>query len=607
MIRTSIHIDNSLISDHDFTRVSLSQKVGGHHHVEIGLEIKPNKGFLLEKAKSWIGKTLSVGFDHHTDTDIEFMPVKAVFQGIVTSLELGRKSGAGELVVKGQSPTIVMDDGPQTRSFSNATLQEIVDKVTKPYKKAFPEEALNVNPVRNAKTIPYTVQYKESNFNFITRLANRYGEWFYYNGLEMYFGKLASPAIVKLDFGENELKYFDLSVEALPSKTELKAYDYKVDERITQKTPGSLSSGELAKEAFDLGNSQIFTREANLNIQTDLDDAELEEIAKRREEIAGDELVMFNGVSGNCAIAPGVKIHVQDKKLKEDYGKYIVTRVSHTIGQGGAYSNNFEAVPVELNLSPLSVAPDPPFCETQLAVVVDTNDEDSFGRVKVEFFWQTGTGETSPWIRVASPYIGADKGFYIVPEVGDQVLVAFENNSPDKPYVLSGMYHGKAKPEWFDAENRYKGFKSKGKNQWKFDDKAKNIQISAPNEMTLHAGNKIILQTDGEEESEVSINVGDGTVSIVAKHVTVQSAETVDIASGKLMDLSTGKQLTVSSGETIDMKAGKELKESAGSKLEMKSAEIKAASSGKAEVSGASVDVKGSGMVNVKGGLIKLN
>ena len=60
------------------------------------------------------------------------MPVKTVFQGIVTSLELGRRSGAGELVIKGQSPCIVMDDGPNTRSFTNASLEEIVEKSTSP-------------------------------------------------------------------------------------------------------------------------------------------------------------------------------------------------------------------------------------------------------------------------------------------------------------------------------------------------------------------------------------------------------------------------------------------------------------------------------------------
>ena len=46
--------------------------------------------------------------------------------------------------------------------------------------------------------------------------------------------------------------------------------------------------------------------------------------------------------------------------------------------------------------------------------------------------------------------------------MGDQVLVAFENNNADKPYVLSGMYHGGAKPEWFNGENNIKGFKNQG-------------------------------------------------------------------------------------------------------------------------------------------------
>lgn len=607
MIRTSIHIGNTPISDHDFTRVSLSQKVGGHHQVEIGFEMQPDKGFLLEKAKTWIGQTITIGFDHHSDTDISIIPVRPVFKGILTSLELGRKSGAGELVVKGQSPTIVMDDGPNTRSFTNASLQEIVDKVIKPYKEAFPDEAVNVQPARDTSTIPYTVQYKESNFNFINRLANRYGEWLYYDGLKFYFGKLGKSETINLDFGENELKYFDLSVEALPIKTELKAYDYKKDEHITQKTPGNLSSNELAKEAFDIGNTKIFNQEAKLNIQTDLDEDELEKIAKRRAEIAGDEIVVFNGVSGNCSIVPGAKIHVKDENIKEDYGEYIITRVSHNIGQGGAYSNNFEAVPVELNLAPLSVVPDPPFCETQLAKVTDTNDEEEMGRVKVEFFWQTGSGETSPWVRVASPYMGADKGFYIVPEVDDQVLVSFENNNPDKPYVLSGMYHGNAKPEWFDAENRYKGFKSKGKNQLKFDDKANSINLSAPNKLNLYGGNEINLKTNGKEESKMRLDVGEGQIAVVGDTIFIAAYKDIYVESHGNYDLIAREGVKIKSEKSMEIEAAKVLKQSAGGKIEMTSAEIKAAASVSTEISGSTVEIKGSGPVSIKGTPIKLN
>ena len=107
----------------------MEQKIGGHHTFEIRLRQDAQKDILKEKTKSWIGKTVALGFDNHNDVDIDAMPVKDIFKGIVTSLELSRKSGTGELVVRGHSPTIVMDDGLMTQSFTDTGLQEIVDKV----------------------------------------------------------------------------------------------------------------------------------------------------------------------------------------------------------------------------------------------------------------------------------------------------------------------------------------------------------------------------------------------------------------------------------------------------------------------------------------------
>ena len=137
-----------------------------------------------------------------------------------------------------------------------------------------------------------------------------------------------------------------------------------------------------------------------------------------------------------------------------------------------------------------------PVCLPQLAKVTDVSDPKKLGRVKVKFPWQNGE-EKSPWIRVATPYSGSDKGFYIIPEIDDQVLVAFENNNPEKPYVQSSMYHGGAKPEYFESKNKVKGFKSKGNNEWKFDDASGKIDINAPKEINLKS--KKITLTGSEE------------------------------------------------------------------------------------------------------------
>jgi len=599
LVRTSVSIDDTPISNNDFSSISINQSIGGHHSFEIRLRQDPKRGVLLKKAKSWIGKIVKIGIDNQEDRMIINAPVKDCFKGIVTSLALSRQSGTGELVVKGKSPTIVIDDGANSRSFTDKGLQEIVDDVLKPYNKAF-SKTPTVDPKAFKGSKPYTVQYKESNFAFLARLANRFGEWFYYDGLELFFGKSDFGKEIPLDFGENGLNFFDLSVKAVPAKFELRGYDYINHKKpLKKEAPLKPLKNPLGKEVLNISNQEIFTETNSVSIQTAFEKKEFENIVERREQINVDEMVMLNASSKNPKLKIGAKIKVEDDDLGEQYGSFIITNLIHDIGQGGNYVNSFEAIPAEMTTPPLSALPVPPFCETQLATVKDVEDEDSLGRVKVEFLWQEGSGETSPWIRVASPYTGKDKGFYIIPEVEDQVLVAFENNNPDKPYVLTGMYNSEAKPEWFDPKNKFKGFKSKGQNQLKFDDDEKSILIDAPESITMSAGKTITIKTGGKKDSVINIDVGDGTVNVVAKVANVDAAQTIEMKSGK--------EIKASAKQTIKLASSKELSASGTQKVEVKGTQVNIEGSATSELKGAKVTVQGSAMAELKAALVKIN
>ena len=80
MIRTSVSIDSKRLSDNDFTSLRLEQKISGHHTFEIHLNQKVEPKMLLAKTKAWIGKSVSIGFDHHADVDIDARPVPDVFK-----------------------------------------------------------------------------------------------------------------------------------------------------------------------------------------------------------------------------------------------------------------------------------------------------------------------------------------------------------------------------------------------------------------------------------------------------------------------------------------------------------------------------------------------
>ncbi|MEO0776544.1 MAG: type VI secretion system Vgr family protein [Bacteroidota bacterium] len=598
MKRTSINIAGSRLSDNDFTRVMINQQIGRHASFEIRLRQDANRGVLLQRAKSWMGQTVKIGIDDKDDRELMLTPVPDIFIGIVTSLGLARQSGTAELVVRGQSPTVVMDDGPHTRSFTDQGLQEIVDAVIGPHGGAF-AQGPKVSPQIFQDALAYCVQYRESNFNFVSRLADRFGEWFYYDGLDLYFGRPSGGKAVPLDFGENGMQYFDLSVRAFPTQFELQAYDYVKHEQLTEAAPLKAKSNDLGNEVRSIAGEAIFTKTPIDHRSPASDADELKDAALRREQVSLDEIVVLNGASSNAELKIGGLVEVSDNLIGEKYGNYIITAITHDIGQAGDYRNSFEAVPEEVTSPPLRSQTPNPFCETQLATISAVDDEDGLGRVKVTFLWQKDTGQTSPWIRVATPYSGKDKGFYLIPEMEDQVLVAFENNDPEKPYVLSGMYNGDAVPEWFDPQNRYKGFKSRGQNEWKFDDKNKSISIHAPSAMTLSAGKTITVRTGGKEDSEINIDVGEGTVNITAKVLNVTAAETIKMVSDK--------EAIVEAADTVELKSGKELTVEAGQKVETKSLTVKTQGTKNVEVSGTMVDVKGSGPVNVKGMPIKLN
>ncbi len=587
MIRTSVNIGGRRISDHDFTSVSLDQRMGGHHTFEIRFRQDAKKSILLEKTRAWVGQTISLGFDNHKDIELDAIPVKDLFEGVVTSIELSRAHGWGELVVKGHSPTILLDDGPNTQSFSDAGLQEIVDKVIHPYKKFFPQAPL-VSPSNQVNSIEYTVQYQENAFTFLKRLSNQYGEWFFYDGLRMFFGKPPNEKPIKLDFGAYGLRYFDIALETAPMDLEVKGYDYRSDKSISAEAKVNKSTNEFGEE-IRKRSKQIYPNKATGNIFVNTEQSELKQIAVLKAKAATEAMVVLSGASENSSLVPGAIIDIEDKSLRENFGKYRVISVNHSIGQGGDYSNNFQAIPEEIDVPPLSGSPDAPFCDTKVGKVIHVDDPDEMGRVKVALKWQED--ETTPWIRVASPYTGSDKGFYMIPEVGDQVLVAFEDSNPSKPYVLTGMYHGKASPEFYSPNNDFKGFKSREKNTWLFNDAEKSILLSAPQRLDLHAGKEINLRTDGAAPSSINLDVGDGTVTIKAKKIVIEATDEISL-DGK---------------NTIEINSGDKLKIKAGTDLKQEAVNITSKADMKMENSGTELDLKGNAKVVLKGGIVQIN
>jgi uncharacterized protein involved in type VI secretion and phage assembly len=182
------------------------------------------------------------------------------------------------------------------------------------------------------------------------------------------------------------------------------------------------------------------------DVITFLSDADEEEIALARAAtllaIERAEASSRTGTSNAPGVRAGTTISVSGAGGAFS-GDYLVTAVRHVIVPEEScfgYGNRFSAIPASVPFRPSRATPVPTFAGTITAVVTNNNDPDKLYRVKVKF--PVGPFESN-WARVAVPHRG---GAFALPEINDEVLVAFEGGDVRRPYVIGSLYNGRDRP-----------------------------------------------------------------------------------------------------------------------------------------------------------------
>ena len=161
------------------------------------------------------------------------------------------------------------------------------------------------------------------------------------------------------------------------------------------------------------------------------------------------------------------------------------------------------------------------------ALVTDLVDPDGLGRVQVRFPWlgTDGDRDVRSWATLCSPYADDQQGLEILPEVGSQVVVAFEAGNIRRPYVLGAAWNGKAKlPQSPDSANNIRVLKTREKSKLEFDDTKGAPKIT----LTTNRGHRIVLD-DGATELTIQ-HSGGSVISINAAGVIrIQSTLSVDV------------------------------------------------------------------------------
>ncbi|MFD0864049.1 phage baseplate assembly protein V, partial [Sungkyunkwania multivorans] len=291
---------------------------------------------------------------------------------------------------------------------------------------------LSVSP-GNTDALHYSVQSGESAFGYASRLAAQYGEWFYYDGKRLVFGRPEDGEEVSLTYG-HDLQEFSLGLSPSSNSYRFFTNDYLSDDQHELAT-SSVSSGASGYNDFTSRKSdEIYSKETSvfLNAYTDPQlkqrlDRQVE--AQKRAVVVNQ--VVVSGMSDNPGVSLGKVVKIQGDGT--EHGSFRVTRVTHTGNENGMYQNRFEGLTAEIEAYPNTNITAYPKSDSQVGTVTDTADPDGYGRVKVQLGWQRPLGEHTPWLRVLTPHAGGEKGFHFIPEVGEEVLVGFEGGNAERP------------------------------------------------------------------------------------------------------------------------------------------------------------------------------
>ena len=173
-----------------------------------------------------------------------------------------------------------------------------------------------------------------------------------------------------------------------------------------------------------------------------------------------------------------------------------------------------------------------------VGIVSNNRDDDGLNRVKVTFPWLSEE-EESHWARVASFMAGEERGAVLLPEVGDEVLVAFEHGDVNRPYVLGALWNGTDKPPVTnsDGKNNVRLLKSRSGHQVVLDDTDGSEKIAIQDKSGKNsivwdtASNTITITTD----KDIALKAPQGKISLDAQEVAIKSsAGTTVEASGTL-------------------------------------------------------------------------
>jgi len=442
------------------------------------------------------------------------------------------------------------------RIFQNISVPDIIQKIFKEYGFSdFKNKLYGSFEERD-----YCVQYRETDFNFVSRLMEEEGMFYFFEHEESKHTLVLAnrpsefkPSPLKpsarYESGEGAGRTDDVVTEwsmvqeVRPGKYEIQDYNFEMP---SLSLASSISGQDQRKyEIYDYPGEY-----------RSLDEGErLVGIRMQEEETP---LLVITG-AGTCrGFGSGYRFGLQDHYRRDLNKEYVLTTIHHSADQGDNYRsseaealdnfeylNNFQCVPHTTAFRPLRVTPVPVMHGTQTAKVVGPSGEeiytDKYGRVKVQFHWDRegkNDEQSSCWIRVSHPWAGKSWGGISIPRIGQEVVVDFLEGDPDQPIIVGRVYNAEQMPPWgLPGGKVVSGIKSNstkgggGYNEMSFND-TKGTEL-----ITIHGQYDMAETIEHDERFKVgndktesighneTITIGNDRVETVMGHETLSVAK----------------------------------------------------------------------------------
>ena len=579
---------------------------------------------------------------------------KRHFYGYVTKAKRGEKRGSYTIYTITLRPGIwFMTQSKDSRVFQEKSVKEVISEILQEYSIDAQWDITETYP-----KLDYCVQYNETDFDFVHRLLEEAGIYYYFEHEED-----AHKIVLKDSIASHEAYPTDDTIKwrtAMSDEPTIVAWYVQQEVRAAETimtefdflAPATKNEATVkAKEPPEmLGKMDWFEHPARV-VQNGVkpDSQPVDTPLKQRATVRMEELqscyASATGTTNVRDLALGMTFDIENEANEADDGTYVMVSAIYRIDFGGpeaieelttsgkheGYLCDFLCVSKKgLNYRTPRVTPRPVIAGPQTAFVVGTSgkeiETDKHGRIKIQFHWdRLGKKDqnSSCWVRVVQPFAGKGYGMFALPRVGDEVVVQFLDGDPDRPIIIGAVYNNENLMAWkLPEQATLTGYKSRTSdggdeskaNELRFEDKKDSEYIWFHAERDFHrqvehdafdwVGNnesvKVTLTRKEAIGENWFVDVTEDVMHNIGKDLHVNVAGDIFYTGGATFQLMLTKDFNAKIDGDVSIEAA--------GKITLKAASIiiEGSSAVTVKVGGSLVNLAGAG-VDIVGSMVKVN